>query len=441
MAIPLITGLAFIFIYVLFAQNREDQFQKRQKDKVVFTLKILSEIKESEEGLIESLDRLTINDLLNEKLLLFNSEKKLIYSNIDDTPLAISGQILSELNPENNWVETKDGDYDVIGTYIESFGHTYYGISKAYDTFGYSKLTFLKYILSFTFIVITILVVLVSSYMARKITQTLVAVTDKIRAYDFEKSQEAIQPNESRNEVAILNSQFDKLMQKVAEVYSFQKHAIHHISHELKTPIAILVSNLERMEKVDDIHLLKPMILEQKEDTKSLGQIINTLLELAKVESENNITFEQFRIDELIFDIADELRHLYPNFQFSINYAIDIDENKLLFLGNKRLMKAALSNLMVNSIQYNSETTTKIELKTRENQLIIMLENVGPIIETFEEQWLFKHFFRGQNGKTTRGFGIGLVFVQKIIALHFGEVSYAAIDSTINQFKITLPLT
>ncbi|PKP42468.1 MAG: sensor histidine kinase, partial [Bacteroidetes bacterium HGW-Bacteroidetes-12] len=134
--VPIIIGIAFIFIYILFSANREEEFQMRQKDKISTTLKLLTQIKQTDDELIEALDRLTINDLFDEKLLIFNSGKELIYTSVDDTPVPISKEMLSELNAQNTWIETKDGLYDVIGTYIERNGNTYYGISKAYDTFG-----------------------------------------------------------------------------------------------------------------------------------------------------------------------------------------------------------------------------------------------------------------------------------------------------------------
>ncbi|MEZ4890894.1 MAG: hypothetical protein R2779_10220 [Crocinitomicaceae bacterium] len=57
------------------------------------------------------------------------------------------------MNAENVWIEQKDGDYDVVAIHFKSNQNTYYGISKAYDEFGYTKLHFLRnillYLLSF----------------------------------------------------------------------------------------------------------------------------------------------------------------------------------------------------------------------------------------------------------------------------------------------------
>lgn len=439
--VPIITGIAFIFIFHLFSENREEEFQMRQKAKISTTLKLLTQIKQTDKELIESLDRLTINDLFDEKLLIFNNEKELIYSSVDDTPVPISGKILSALNPQNKWIETKEGLYDVVGTYIEKNGSIYYGISKAYDNFGYSKLSYLKYILTFSFFVITIIVFFVSFYLSKKITRPLLSVTKKISDHNFDADIQPMLEATSKNEITILDRQFNLLMKRMNEVFSFQKHAIHHISHELKTPIAVLVSNFEKMEKETDLMRLQELIKNQKEDTKNLSEIINSLLEFAKAESGNNLKADKIRIDELIFDVADELKNIYPHFQFAIEYAPTDNENNLILNANSRLLKAALMNLMLNCIQYSNANKAKIKIDSTNLPIQLTFENEGTIISSQESQFLFQHFFRGSNSKGKRGFGLGLVFVQKIITLHQGQINYKSAGNNYNIFTITLPLS
>ena len=435
--IPAITAVAFIAVYLLFSEQREESFQMRQKDKISTTLEFLSDIKETDEDIIHAMDQININKLYNEKLLLFNQDKKLIYSNIVDIPVPVSKDILAHLNSKTKWIETKDGLYDVVGTYIQRKGRIYYGISKAYDDFGYSKLRFLRYVLLLTFIGITIIIVLVCFYISRKITNPLEEITAKISEYDFDAKLEPIPFVNTHDEIAVLANVFNELMVKMNDAFAFQKHAIHHISHELKTPIAILVSNFERIEKETDPDELKRLIQNQKEDTRSLSEIINSLLEIAKIETSTESITEKFRIDELIFDISDNLKNVYPNFVFSVDYEEPVNQNHLEIAGNARLIKAALSNLMENCIHYSSDEHAVIRISSQE-KLEICFENKGKTLTKQEINFLFKHFFRGKNSTGKKGFGLGLVFVNKIISMHGGSISYETISKRVNRFKITL---
>ncbi|MGC3946714.1 MAG: hypothetical protein QM762_19710 [Chryseolinea sp.] len=158
-------AIALVFIYTLFSRFREEEFQQRQVEKIRTTLKFLTEIRNIDQDLIEGMDRITIHDIYDEKLLIFDKAKKLVYSSIDDTPVAFSSDLLDELSADNPIIEQKDGLYDVTGIYLEKDDKAYYGISKAYDISGYSKLNYLRYVLSFTLTGICLAVVLIAYYL------------------------------------------------------------------------------------------------------------------------------------------------------------------------------------------------------------------------------------------------------------------------------------
>ena len=434
-------GIALLFIYTLFYEYREEEFQQMQKQKITSTLKFLTEIRQADESIIQTMDRLTINDFYDEKLLIFNEEKKLIYSSIDDTLIPDAERILSILSPSHQWLETKDDLYDVIGVYVKRDDKIYYGISKAFDSSGYSKLNFLKYILLFTFFGISLIVVAISNYLSKKITKPIEDITKKINNQNFDSIYVPIEIEQSKNEITVLAQQFNELMKRMKEASSFQKHAIHHISHELKTPISILVSNFERIEKETDLQEIKILMNNQKEDTKNLSEIIDLLLEISKTDSGDSIEKAPLRIDELIFDITDELSHLHADFEFSIEYAtLTDDESKLTVSCSSRLLKAALMNLMLNSIHYSSNKSAKIKIITNKDDLTINFINEGPIITKTEEAHLFQRFFRGENSKGKSGFGLGLVFINKIILQHGGSISYSNDSRNTNTFTVNLPL-
>lgn len=434
-------AIALIFIYTLFARFREEEFQQRQVDKIRTTLKFLTEIKNIDQDLIEAMDRITIHELYDEKLLIFDKSKNLVYSSIDDTPVQFSADILNSLSSETPLIEQKDGLYDVTGIYLEKDDKGYYGISKAYDISGYSKLDYLRYVLTFTLIGICLAVILIAYYLSGKITRSIVQVTKQIKDFAIDGSQNAIVTAGTSDEVGILAQRFNELMQRMNDAFAFQKHAVHHISHELRTPIAVLVSDLERMEHETDQERLGEMIHVQKENTKSLAEIINSLLEIAKTESGNTLTTTSVRIDEMIFDLIDSFRNLYPNFQFAITYAdAAVNDESLSISVNERLFRSALINLMQNCINYSSDGKAGITIATSTDALQIKLSNHGQVIAETERSFLFRHFFRGANSKGKRGFGLGLVFISKILSLHNGSVTYHATGGDLNTFTITLPL-
>lgn len=439
----LLIGITFLVIYIFYSANREEEFQQRQKEKISTTLYFLSEIKKTDDELIEAIDRLTINDLFDEKLLLFNDKKELIYSSVDDTPIPISKEILSKLNSNNQWIETKEGLYDVVGTYLQKNGVTYYGISKAYDTFGYAKLFFLRNTLLIAFIIITTSVLLIAFYLAKKISKPLADLSMYLSSYRLGDDHLPENVRTTTTEIVYLNEKFNELVKRTHDAFAFQKDSIHHISHQLKTPIAVLISELERIKNSTDAETIKPELDNQIIKTKSLADIINVLLEISKAGTGQAIDREKIRIDEIIFDSIEELNTLYPSFNFEVNYLpLEPDVNRLVLDVNEMLIRQAFQNLLNNSIAYSNNSKAKIKIDCSEkNKLRIFISNKGNTISKEERKYLFNHFFRGENSWGKTGFGLGLVLAQRIIAIHSGIITYSNPSDKMNVFEISFPLS
>lgn len=435
-----LVGITFVFIYMLFAEYREEEFQQRQKEKIVTTLKFLNDVEEMNESIAQAMDKITIHDFYDEKLLIYNQKKELIHASIDDLPIAISNNILNKLSKQTEWIETKEGSYDVIGVYVESRNGVFYGISKAYDEFGFTKLRFLGWLLVLIYVGIALVVFLIANYISQKIAKPITDITRKIQNYDFDKETEPLNlEGVDEDEIKTLALRFNELMQRTRESFVFQKHAIQHISHELKTPISVLVSNLEKLEESSDLPEIKEGLYRQKVGTKSLADIINTLLEISKIEARPKIVKDDVRIDEVVFDVINELEAIYPDFFFKIDFNIENpSEKELKVEGNRQLLRSAFMNLLLNSIVYNSENYTDIIFTISPETLSVKIINSGAILNKKEQSYLFDHYFRGDNSKGKSGFGLGLVLVQKIVTIHEGKIDYSSCDDK-NAFTIKLP--
>ncbi len=125
-----------------------------------------------------------------------------------------------------------------------------------------------------------------------------------------------------------------------------------------------------------------------------------------------------------------------------VDYTEPIEEETTLTISaNPRLLKAAITNLMVNCIQYSDNQKARILIKPLHQNLQLEFINSGEILTDEEKPFIFQHFFRGENSRGKRGFGLGLVFIHKILTMHHGTIVYSAVDSRHNTFCVTLPLS
>lgn len=439
-----ITALSLLLIYILFSAYREEGFQQQQNEKIQKTIRLIEKIKKESETISKLIDQQDINDFYDEKILIYDSNKKLIYTSLDSLDIEKAAITLSKLSSSNKWIETTEANYDLIGIYIEYHNKSYYAVSKAYDQFGYDKLYFLKHVLIGLFLLISAVVIIISRYLSNTISKPITAFADKVHKLDLENNKMAqIILETSSYELILLNKRFNEMIKRTNEAFNYQKNTINHISHQLKTPISILISELEKLKYNDDIHEIKFTIENQIIKAKSLGSIINVLLEISRIESGQQIKKQLIRIDELIFDIINELENSYNNFNFEIEYyPHNFDHDRLIIYANLTLIIQSIYNLLSNSISYSDNSKAKIKFDCSEkNRLCIQISNTGASISKEEQDYLFNHFFRGSNSTGKIGFGLGLVLTKKIIELNSAKISYSNPSPNINVFELIFNLS
>lgn len=436
--IILVSGLSLALIYGLFTAYREEAFQKTQFRKVRYTLGLLREHKEQSEQLSKLLDDQDIQDFYDEKLLIFDQDKILVFSSIDSLPIANVNALLTQLSPARTWIETKDEEYDVIAVYVEQAGQGYYAISKAYDQAGYAKNKFLAQVLWSIFLLFSILVLILARYLSNIIARPITALAKDLNTFDLsEKDFHLLELDSSTYELQELKNKFNELLLRSHEYLKFQQNTVHHISHELKTPIAILVSELEKIRNENGPGPHTSSIDALIRRAASLGDIISALLQISKLESGQELGLERFRIDEVLFDIIGELSTIGPAFSFEVSYIPEfIPEELLTVSGNRMLIKQALMNLLLNAMNYASEPQAKIAIRDNAGGLMITISNKGALISAEDQQYIFQYFFRGSNSQHTAGFGLGLVLTQRILAAHGADINYGTSGDDTNIFTL-----
>ncbi|MCX6352116.1 MAG: HAMP domain-containing sensor histidine kinase [Bacteroidetes bacterium] len=243
------------------------------------------------------------------------------------------------------------------------------------------------------FFALSAAILIISLLLSRRLSNALSKMADEIGAMDADFGDAALSIPNTKDEIELLAVKFNQLLTNLSQAFKFQSHFIHHISHELKTPIAVLVSNFERLEKLEDLAELKRSVQQQKEGIKELANIINALLELSKYETKQAGNFtDSIRVDELLFDVIEELKLMDETtaFNFTIAEAIE-NENQLTIKGNLRLLKTAFINLLKNARQYSHNNKPEIIISPTPNGIAIQFINDGDIIKAGEQTYLFTH--------------------------------------------------
>jgi two-component system, OmpR family, sensor histidine kinase ArlS len=438
----IVLGITSLSVFFSMDEYREQEFIQRLKEKTTTTLRLLIDVKEIDHDLLQALDETTINNLYDEKILLFDSAGHMIYSSVDDIVIPFSGDLLKRLQDGEIEISYREGNYDVYAHRMDDKGKTFFAIAKANDLYGKGKLTFLAWLLAGSFVLALLLEVSIALYISKQISDPITQLSTEVSHKNINDLSRITIPN-TKDEIALLARSFNDMLTNVEQSYSYQKNLIHHISHELKTPIAVLISNIERMMTDPNRENWKDQFDFQKNGLMQMASVITTLLDISKFETNNDqFLKEQLHIDEIVFEVFESLKLLNPTANFELSIQDDIkDVEELTTKGNKRMLTIAFINLFKNAIAYSDNETVKVEISTSTEIIAINVINNGGTITNDEQEKLFEYFFRGENSRKKIGIGLGLVMVDKIAKLHHGSVNYSILANGENSFRLNLKKT
>jgi len=226
------------------------------------------------------------------------------------------------------------------------------------------------------------------------------------------------------------------------EVYKqAKKDFVSNVSHELKTPIAVLKGVIETLyNEEQDINKKKFLQMALKR-INQMDSLINDLLIIARLESqEYKVIKTPLKLKALIISVYEDLYPLIKekNIEFinhvPENLILEADENKMLIL---------LKNLIENAIKYNKEGG-KVEInayKTKNNYIVIEVKDTGIGIPKKSLPLIFERFYRVDKSRSRNvgGTGLGLSIVKHIAEAHKGKVKVESELGKGSTFKVFLP--
>lgn len=200
---------------------------------------------------------------------------------------------------------------------------------------------------------------------------------------------------------------------------------VDNISHEFKTPIATLKIASKTLKKNLNSETL-PLI------DRQIIRLENLLLQLHKDENTTATIFTQ--PEDWDFFIQD-LAFTYPENKFK--FQNDVEKELPC---DKNLMETIIKNLCENSVKYGA-SEIDIHITDQEKHLEINISDNGEGIAKNELKSIFEKFYRIQSNNihNTKGLGLGLYFVQKIVSKYQGKIDVKSIIKVGTQFKINLP--
>jgi PAS domain S-box-containing protein len=196
------------------------------------------------------------------------------------------------------------------------------------------------------------------------------------------------------------------------------------ISHELKTPVALIkgyVSTLRRDDAVWDRSVVNDSLAVIEEETDRLTELIENLLDASRLQAGAlKINLCDVRVDTLAERISERFRTQTDRHKIVVDFPPDFP----IILADENRLEQVFSNLLSNAIKYSTQGgEIRISGQVRPDQVIVCVSDQGPGIAPEDVPHVFDRFYRSTDAKrTTKGAGLGLFLVRAVIEAHGGRI-------------------
>ena len=230
-----------------------------------------------------------------------------------------------------------------------------------------------------------------------------------------------------------------KTLQPIKTNMQKQKRFIADASHELRTPVAVVISGLEvnLNNKKLDLPGAKKVLEDTLEEMREFSKLSNNLLDLSK--HDKRAEYEPVPIGELIKSIVSKNENLAQAKEISIETSV---ESGGMVRGNKIELGRVFYNILDNAIKYTPPGgKISISDKIILNNFILTVTNSGQGIPRAILDKMFDPFFRGDTARSEGGAGLGLTLSKKIVENHGGNISIKSEEGRGTSVIISLPLS
>ncbi|MDD5954711.1 MAG: HAMP domain-containing sensor histidine kinase [Firmicutes bacterium] len=266
----------------------------------------------------------------------------------------------------------------------------------------------------------------------------IMAATERIMQGDFSTRIEPVK--EFAGETG-LNQIIDCLNQMTVELAgteTLRTDFIANVSHELKTPLAV-IGNYAVM-------LQRPGITEEEKNdyakaiskaARNLAQMITNILKLNKLE--NQQIFPQPKE----FDVSEQLCECllaFENAWEAKNLEIQTDiQDDVRIKSDPELLSLVWNNLISNAVKFTAEGgTVGVQLKTEGSYVVVSVSDTGCGITPEVGKHIFEKFYQGDTSHATQGNGLGLALVKRVVDILNGEIDVQSVSGKGSTFRVKL---
>lgn len=417
-----IVGLLMAGSFLLFRSHMKDLYFDNLEDHAMTTALFYfekDEIKELNSERYKQIE-LQYKRINNESIRVYDAKTNKLYVR-DNIDFDLSDKDLKTITKEKLLTFTRDGR-QFVGLFYKDNQGDFIIVVSGIDRTGNRQLEILGFMFILFYLAGIPLNYLLGTFLAKQTFRPFTEVIAKVNTITTENlhSRLDVPQTSDKDEIKELVTTFNYLLERLESGIMIQNNFLKNASHELKTPLTIIIGDI-------DVSLQQPRTNQQYEeilkslrkDTLHLKATLEGLLVLSGLELSEPQQMETVRIDEILWNVLEKKAIEYPEAKVSFNLNAIADQEDLLCVqANKHMLFIALYNILDNAIKFSSSAPVTIFALSNENKLIIKIIDQGPGISEDDQKSIFELFFRSDHTRHIQGQGLGLFITTQILKLH-----------------------
>lgn len=246
------------------------------------------------------------------------------------------------------------------------------------------------------------------------------------------------------DEFGQLTTSFNELSKRLKNSFDLQTRFIQDASHEIKTPLTIIKTNLEVIaddKKIAKDTQLTSIMADVVGSVDRLKDLTNQLLDLSR---DKKIKSETVLCSEYLKEVIENVIKNSNLEKTNVKYEIGKD---LSFSVDQNLLSVAIGNIILNASKYGRTKSGDLKLKVvakevEGEEIQLEFSDAGPGIQKDAISNLFDRFYTvdSSRSRTVSGYGLGLAICKQIVEAHKGEISAENVKTCGAKFVIRLPI-
>lgn len=228
-----------------------------------------------------------------------------------------------------------------------------------------------------------------------------------------------LEPSKTGDEIGDLSRSFSQVLGKLSQYNKYLENMASRLSHELRTPVAVVNSSLDNLEMATTADERKAYIARAKEGISRLSQILNSMSEATRLEQAiHSNEAEPFELVDLLNGCMHGYQMTYPKAQLCLDIQIDA----ATINGSPDMFAQMLDKVVLNAIDFHSpDTPINVRLFEKAGKLALSVTNTGPVLPENMQHQLLNSMISVRNSSNVEQAHLGLgLFIANMIAQYHG---------------------